>query len=85
MSTGRVRAARVAAVFAVIGVLGGVGAPASAVSQATTVRVAAQVTTSTIPVGANPYGVAVNPVTNKIYVTNENSGTVSVINGVKGG
>ncbi len=34
---------------------------------------------TTIPVGSNPYGVAVNATTNRIYVGNSNS--VSVING----
>src|ERR1019366_8259532 len=47
--------------------------------------------TSTVTVGSNPYGVAVNSVTNKIYVTNicgndvtcsTYSGTVTVIDGV---
>ncbi|HYL67470.1 MAG TPA: fibronectin type III domain-containing protein [Nitrosopumilaceae archaeon] len=35
----------------------------------------------TIQVGSNPYGVDVNSNTNKIYVANYGSGTVSVING----
>src|SRR5229473_1342628 len=37
--------------------------------------------TATIPVGRFPDGVAANPRTNTIYVTNVNSGTVSVISG----
>ncbi len=37
---------------------------------------------STITVGTGPYGVSVNPNTNKIYVTNLNSNTVSVIDGL---
>jgi YVTN family beta-propeller protein len=37
--------------------------------------------TATIRVGRVPAGVAVNPRTNTIYVTNANSGTVSVISG----
>jgi DNA-binding beta-propeller fold protein YncE len=47
--------------------------------------------TNTVTVGSNPYGVAVNPITNKIYVANicgndvtcsSSSGTVTVIDGV---
>jgi YVTN family beta-propeller protein len=34
-----------------------------------------------IEVGSGAYGIAVNPVTNRIYVTNSNDGTVSVIDG----
>src|SRR5204862_361208 len=37
--------------------------------------------TATIPVGVHPWGVGVNPVTNMIYVTNEQSNTNSVIDG----
>ncbi len=36
---------------------------------------------TTISVGSNPDAIAVNPVTNKIYVANFNSANVSVING----
>ena len=36
---------------------------------------------SSIAVGMNPRNIAVNPVTNMIYVTNENSKSVSVIDG----
>ena len=36
--------------------------------------------TATIPVG-NPQGMAVNPLTGDVYVTNFNDGTVSVISG----
>jgi DNA-binding beta-propeller fold protein YncE len=37
---------------------------------------------ATVPVGIDPFGVAANPATNTIYVTNsDNSGTVSVISG----
>jgi DNA-binding beta-propeller fold protein YncE len=32
-----------------------------------------------MPVGSNPEAVAVNPMTNKVYATNELSGTVTVI------
>src|SRR5438876_8321881 len=39
------------------------------------------VVVATIPVGAEPYAVAVNPVTNKIYVANTGSDSVSVIDG----
>ncbi len=44
----------------------------------------AQVVTATLPVGYGPVGVAVNPVTNKIYTANQNdypTGTVTVIDG----
>ena len=37
---------------------------------------------ATIPVGDNPNGVGVNPLTNLIYVTNQDDNTVSVIDGV---
>jgi YVTN family beta-propeller protein len=40
-----------------------------------------QAVTNTITVGANPTGVAVNPVTNTVYVTNFSSESLSVING----
>src|SRR5439155_13627466 len=36
---------------------------------------------STIPVGSSPYGIGANPNTNRIYVANEFSNTVSVIQG----
>ena len=36
---------------------------------------------ASIPVGISPYGVAINPSTNTIYVANFDSNTVSVING----
>src|SRR5581483_2869060 len=36
----------------------------------------------TVSVGANPAGVAVNPVTNRIYVANHADGNVTVINGI---
>jgi DNA-binding beta-propeller fold protein YncE len=51
----------------------------------------ASLATNTVTVGSNPYGVAVNPITNKIYVANicgndvtcsSYSGTVTVIDGV---
>jgi hypothetical protein len=37
--------------------------------------------TTTVAAGSNPNGVAVNPVTNKIYVPNGGTGTVTVIDG----
>jgi YVTN family beta-propeller protein len=37
---------------------------------------------ATIPVGNGPFGVAVNPSTNRIYVTNYQDDTVSVIDGI---
>lgn len=36
---------------------------------------------ATVSVGSWPYGVAVNPNTNRVYVSNHNDNTVSVING----
>jgi YVTN family beta-propeller protein len=36
---------------------------------------------TTIPVGSNPWGVAVDLLTNMVYVTNAGSGTVTVVNG----
>jgi YVTN family beta-propeller protein len=41
----------------------------------------AQTITATVTVGAGPGAVAVNPVTNKIYVTNSGSNNVTVIDG----
>ena len=41
----------------------------------------AQTVTATVPVGSGPNSVAVNPVTNKMYVTNPNSNNVTVIDG----
>ncbi|MBP7686434.1 MAG: hypothetical protein KA765_00925 [Thermoflexales bacterium] len=34
-----------------------------------------------IPTGTNPIAIAVNPVTNKVYVVNQGSSTVTVIDG----
>ena len=42
---------------------------------------AASAASITIPVESNPYGVAVNPSTNTVYVANTSDGSVSVING----
>lgn len=44
-------------------------------------QTSAQTVIGTIPVGSFPRGVAVNPTTNRIYVANELSDTVTVING----
>ena len=41
----------------------------------------AQTLTATIPVGTNPEFVAINEVTNTIYVSNQGSSNVTVING----
>ncbi len=40
-----------------------------------------QTVTATLPAGTRPYSVVVNPVTNKIYVANFTSNTVTVIDG----
>ena len=42
---------------------------------------AASAASSTVSVGGDPWGVAVNPSTNTVYVTNFNDNTVSVIDG----
>ncbi len=47
----------------------------------TSVTVAAQQVIDTIPVGTGPFGTAVNPATNKIYVANLSSNNVTVIDG----
>src|SRR2546427_505320 len=41
----------------------------------------AQTVTATVMAGINPYSVALNPVTNKIYVANSNDSVVTVIDG----
>src|SRR5260370_13795952 len=41
----------------------------------------AQSVTATVAAGTNPLRIAVNPVTNKIYVANQNSNNVTVIDG----
>jgi DNA-binding beta-propeller fold protein YncE len=41
----------------------------------------AQYVTTTVPAGTNPWAVAVNPVTNKIYVANYSTNNVTVIDG----
>jgi YVTN family beta-propeller protein len=43
--------------------------------------VLAQTVTATVPVGNLPHGVGVNPTTGRVYVANNNSNTVSVIDG----
>ena len=42
---------------------------------------ASQTLVNTLTVGANPVAVAVNPATNKIYVANQNSNNVTIIDG----
>ena len=42
-------------------------------------------TTATVAAGTHPYAVAVNPVTNKIYVANYGSANVTVIDGATNG
>jgi YVTN family beta-propeller protein len=44
-----------------------------------------RVAPAALPVGIGPYGVEVNPTTNRIYVASFNAGTVSVINGATDG
>ncbi|MGA3210861.1 MAG: beta-propeller fold lactonase family protein [Terriglobales bacterium] len=44
----------------------------------------AQTITKTVPAGLNPWAMAVNPVTNKIYVVNQGDSTVTVINEAAG-
>ena len=46
-----------------------------------TPSVQAQTATATITAGTAPYTVAVNPITNKIYVANQTSDDVTVIDG----
>jgi YVTN family beta-propeller protein len=48
---------------------------------ATALPSAAQVVIATIPVGTNPYAVALNTVTNKAYIANYTSNSVTVIDG----
>jgi YVTN family beta-propeller protein len=40
-----------------------------------------QTVVATVPVGSSPFGVGVNPTTNRIYVSNFGSNTASVIDG----
>lgn len=44
-------------------------------------RVAGQTLVATVPTGSNPVAVAVNPFTNRIYVANQNSNNITVIDG----
>jgi YVTN family beta-propeller protein len=62
-------------VFAVVGLIG---------LSVTTLANATPVVTGTVGVGSAPIGVAVNPITNKIYVANMASDSVSVIDGATG-
>src|SRR5690348_9466676 len=41
----------------------------------------ADVVITTVPVGTTPGSIGVNPIANKVYVTNRNSSNVTVING----
>src|ERR1017187_675754 len=50
-------------------------------STAATFWVTTGATTGTVPVGSHPLALAVNPQTNKIYVTNYGSNSVTVIDG----
>ncbi|MDH6284816.1 YncE family protein [Prescottella agglutinans] len=59
----------IAAVLSVLGLLIG-----------TTPAASAETVTATVPVGADPYGVAISPDGARAYVANLGSGTVSVIN-----
>jgi YVTN family beta-propeller protein len=47
----------------------------------TAAGLSAQTVTTTVGAGSNPHGVAVNPVTNKIYVSNNGSANITVIDG----
>src|SRR3954466_14811410 len=44
----------------------------------------AQTVGTTIPAGTAPYRIAINPVTNRLYVTNEGSNALTVINATTG-
>src|SRR2546425_581986 len=73
-------------VTAAVALLAPVAAVATVASASPATRVAGAVAaanrvTATIPVGSVPAGVAANPRTNTIYVTNSVDGTVSVIRG----
>ena len=59
----------------------GPGSPGDVVTVLDT-AVSPPAVTASIPVGVDPYGIDVNIVTNKVYVANVGSGTVSVINGL---
>jgi YVTN family beta-propeller protein len=76
------RAAVVAAAIALFAPAAATSA-ASATAAGNTPRAAAATpkVTATIPVGGAPVGVATNPRTNKIYVSNNADSTVSVISG----
>jgi len=55
-----------------------------ALAMAAPAAAAVPAVTATIPVGGDPFGVAVNPLTGTVYVTNVLSETVSVISGRTG-
>ena len=55
---------------------------AAALFQSGGLVVKADTSIGNVPVGTGPSAVAVNPITNKIYVANSGSATVTVINGV---
>ena len=55
-------------------------AAAALVAGAASAPVLAQTAGVRIPVGVNPLALAVNPVTNKVYVANSGSNTITVIN-----
>jgi len=63
--------------LAVLGLLVGAGV----VSAPAAIAASPAAVTATIPVGDTPIGVAVNPATNTVFVTNGGSNTVSVISG----
>jgi YVTN family beta-propeller protein len=74
---------RFAALAAVLTAGVGLSAAAQPAGAATQAPARHPAVTRTIPVGSGPIGVAVSPMTGRIYVTNSVSGTVSVINGRK--
>ena len=70
---------KIAAIFSCLALLAGmVSMPAHGQS------ISASITPTTVTVGTNPQGVAVNPVTGKTYVANYNSGWVTVFGGPVG-
>ncbi len=58
---------------------------AAALLSAATFGALAQTVGTTIPVGTGPRAIAINPVTNKVYVANEGSDNVTIINGATHG
>src|SRR5690349_21509146 len=59
----------------------GSGAPTQRIAQSVGGGPANATVIATIPVGVLPYEVAANPRTNRVYVTNNNDATVSVLDG----